>query len=227
MVVGAVLAWLGLQVRPRPLAEPDLQPAEPETVELPRDLPRPVGRFYRRLYGDRVPVVDTAVISGRGHMRLGGIPFPVRFRFAHDTGQSYRHYIEVTIYGLRLLSVDEHFLDGTGRLELPLGVSEGPNVDQGANLAQWAEAIWMPAVWVTDPQVRWEPVDDQTALLVVPFGESEETFVVRFDPATDMVRILESMRYKGVDDDTKTLWINEALGWAETAGRTPLPATPR
>lgn len=52
------------------------------------------------------------------------------------------------------MKVNEHLLDGSGRLELPFGVREGPKVDQGANLALWAEAVWMPSVWITDPQVR-------------------------------------------------------------------------
>lgn len=160
-------------------------------------------------------MIETAVISGRGRMRIAGITFPVRFRFVHDAGQDYPHHIQTTIFGVRLLTVNEFFRDGTARLELPVGVSEGAHIDQGANLALWAEAIWMPSVWITDPQVRWEPVDDQSARLTVPFANQEETFIVRFDPVTNMLRLLASMRYKGADSGTKTLWINEVLEWVD------------
>jgi hypothetical protein len=59
--------------------------------------------------------------------------------------------------------------------------------------------------------VRWEPLDEQTAVLIVLLGEQEQRFVARFDPETGILHFLESMRYKGKDSERKTLWINEAL----------------
>ena len=61
-------------------------------------------------------------------------------------------------------------------------------------------------------------MNEETALLVVPFGEEEQRFIARFDPATGMLHILESMRYKGTDSEHKTLWINEALQWGVVDG---------
>lgn len=220
VVLLGLLGWLGLRVPANPLPEVALAPAEPQRVAMPDDLPAPVERFYEELYGERLPVIDSAVITGRGTMRIAGVTLPVRFRFAHTTGDGYRHHIETTIFGLRLLTVRETYLDGTARLELPFGISQGSNVDQGANLALWAEAVWTPAAWATDPRVRWEAVSDDTALLVVPAGDAEETFVARFDPRTGMLRLLESMRFKGQDDDHKTLWLNEVVSWGEVDGRT-------
>ena len=76
------LGWLGLQVQPRPF--PAYPPAgTPETVPLPAGLPAPVERFYRQTYGGRVPVITSAVITGRATLRPvpGGPAFPARFRF--------------------------------------------------------------------------------------------------------------------------------------------------
>jgi hypothetical protein len=66
-------------------------------------------------------------------------------------------------------------------------------------------------------------VDDATALVAVPFGQDQERFVVRFDPATGRLWLMEALRYKGATG-VKTLWINEARGWT-TRGGQPLPAT--
>jgi hypothetical protein len=214
-VTGGILAallglgWMGLQIRPAPFPAIGQPSAPLESVPLPADLPAPVARFYRQAYGEQVPVIRTAVITGRGTLRLSGLTLPVRFRFTHDAGQSYRHYIEATFFGLPLLKVNEYYVNDQERMVFPWGVQDNnPKLDQGGNLGMWAELLhWLPASLLTDPRVRWEPVDDETALLVVPFKERQERFVVRFDPSSGQIRYWEVMRYKNGSGD-KTLWVN-------------------
>jgi hypothetical protein len=221
-VLGSVvlLIWLGLRIKPARLPAFAQQSGKSGTAPLPPDLPAPVEHFFRRLYGDSVPVIHSLVVTGRAKLRIMGIRFPARFRFTHLAGQGYRHYIEATLFGFPIFKVNEHYLGGKSRLELPFGVEEGPQVDQAANLGLWAETLWMPSIYITDGRVRWDPIDDETALLTVPFGEGEQRFVARFDPETGMLCILESMRYKGADSEGKTLWINEALEWSTVDGNT-------
>lgn len=218
-----LLGWLGFKVNPAPFPNIQGAAAAPQTIPLPSGLPAPVERFYRLTYGDRIPVITSAVITGRATMRPipGGPTLPARFRFIHEAGRNYRHYIEATWFGLRVLTVNESYLDGVSRIELPWQKSEGnPQTAQAANLGLWAETTAMPAVFLTDPRVRWQGVDDSAALLIVPFEQADETFVVRFDPATGRPALLESMRFKGETDTHKTLWSNELLGWARFGGVT-------
>ncbi len=64
------------------------------TIPLPDGLPGPVDRFYREVYGDEIPVIDTAVIQGRSVIKpFMNIPIPARFVFVHNAA-GYRHYFE-------------------------------------------------------------------------------------------------------------------------------------
>ncbi len=115
IIVGLfLLGCLGLKIKPASFASV-LQP-QPElpTAPLPAGLPAPVERFFRLKYGEAVPMIKTAVASGRGWMRLFGIKIPMRWRFTHLAGQDYRHYFELTWYGLplnRLTEVQISLLD--------------------------------------------------------------------------------------------------------------------
>ncbi|MFO7942076.1 MAG: DUF6544 family protein [Bacillota bacterium] len=210
----------GMRVRPSPFPPPESEMSGIARTSLPEDLPAPVARFYSKIYGERVPELDSAVISGTAKLRVAGIPLRARFRFIHSAGRDYRHYIEATIFGFPTLEIDERYVDGRGVMDLPFGKIEGePNIDQAANLGLWAEsAAWLPALLVTDPRVRWEEVDEVTAVLVVPFGEESERLVARFHPETGLLHMLESMRYREAGDTDRTLWINEVLEWAEVDG---------
>lgn len=229
LIIGVVLlgfGWLGLRIRPKPFAAYLNQTPELPTVPIPADLPAPVARYYRQLYGEEAPVITSVVVSGRATIRPFGFALPARFRFVHEAGQGYRHYIEATWFGIPIMKVNEWYLDRHGRLELPIiGVVEGPKTNQGANLGLWAESTYMPAVWLTDPRVRWEAVDEDTAVLFVPFGEEEQQFVVRFHPATGGLVLMEAMRYRDEAGD-KILWLAATVpGETIEAGGAILEAT--
>jgi hypothetical protein len=219
LVILVALFLVGIHVKPRPFPPfPRSATSILNTIPLPDGLPEPVERFYQLIYGENIPVIDSAVVSGRLHLRIMSITFPGRFRFVHETGKGYRHYIETTFLGFPIMKVNEFYLNGKGRLELPIGISEGPEIDQGGNLGMWAESTFFPAIWLTDPRVRWEPLDQDSAVLVVPFREKEERFIVRFDPQTGYLKLMEAMRYKSSGDKHKVLWLAETLKWGSVDG---------
>jgi hypothetical protein len=226
---GAVAAAVraGTAVEPAPF--PDYpEPSGPPAghVDLPDGLPAPVRRWLRGTYGDRVPVIRSVVVTGRARIKPFGFWLPARFRFVHDCGHGYRHYIEATLFGRPALAVDERYIDGRARMEVPVvGTDEGPQVDQAANLGMWAElAAAAPSVLVTDPRVRWHGLDEHTAQLDVPLGESQQDgYIVRFDPSTGALRSLEAWRHRSSREQGKVLWI-AAQEPGPTVGPLRLPA---
>lgn len=218
LVLVGFVVWLGLNIAPRPFSLPQLAGFARDAKPLPGGLPVPVGRFYRQTYGESVPVIDTVAVAGRGRIRPFGVWLPTRFVMVHNTGRDYRHYFEATFFGVPFLKVNEGYVDGKSFFESPMGTyHDDPNTNQGANLALWAEGGWFPALWVTDARVRWQAVDDRTAILFVPYLDGEESFVVRFNPQTGKVDLMEAMRFKQPGDVNKVLWLTNELATKQGA----------
>jgi hypothetical protein len=210
LLVIVLLGWLGLKIKPAPFSpHPETAP-QLKTIPLPAGLPAPVERFYKTAYGDEIPVIETAVIKGRAVIAPFGVKLLARFLFVHNVGKDYRHYFEATWFGLPIMKVNERFVDGKSLFEPPMGptIVDDASTNQAANLAVWAEAAWFPSIWITDPRVRWEALDDNTALLFVPFEGKEENFVMRFNPETGLLDSMEAMRYRDPGPEArKVLWI--------------------
>jgi hypothetical protein len=204
------LGWLGFQIRPKPFPPFPVENRNSKTIPLPEGLPMPVERFYKNVYGGEIPVIETVVILGRGVLKpFMNIPLPARFVFVHNAGKDYRHYFEATMFGIPILKVNEGYIDRKSFFDSPMAkYTDDPNSNQGANLTLWAEAIWFPSVWLTDTRTHWEPVDENTALLYVPFEDGKENFLVRFNPNTGLIDAMESMRFREIgEQQPKTLWI--------------------
>ncbi len=215
-----ILIWVGFVIKPSPFPAYPETGGEIKTIPLPAGLPKPVERYYRVVYGDQIPVIKSAVMTGRATMRpVGPFFLPARFRFTHTAGQNYRHYIEVTFFNIPIMKVNERYVDGKARMELPFGTDEGDKLDQAANLGLWAETAWFPSVFLTTPGVKWEPVDENTALLVVPFNDSTDSFIVRFNPETGFPDWFESMRYHDSKSTAKVLWLNHTEDVQEKDGK--------
>ncbi|HEY3475215.1 MAG TPA: DUF6544 family protein [Anaerolineales bacterium] len=205
-----LLGWLGLKIKPAPFSPYPEKAPQLKTIPLPAGLPAPVERFYKTVYGDEIPIIETAVFKGRAFIAPFGVKLPARFLFVHNAGRDYRHYFEATWFGVPVMKVNERYLDGKSLFELPVGapIVDDASTNQAANLAVWAEAAWFPSIWITDTRVRWEPVDENTALLFVPFGDKEEDFVMRFNPETGLLDSMEAMRYRDSGPEAKKiLWI--------------------
>lgn len=221
LVVLVALAWLGLQVPAAAWPTAALPPA-PATVSIPAGLPAPVERYARAVYGDELPVIDTAVVYGRARLAPTGMYLPSRFRFYYDRASaSHYHHIEVLWYRLPLLRIHERNREGVGILDLgPLGrVEDAPNTNIAGQQGFWAEVLaWVPAMALNDSRITWEAVDDNTARAILPGLGERFAFTVRFDAETGLLTELEAARYQSEDGNTLTRWTNRTVAWADLNG---------
>ncbi len=216
----SLLIWLGTKILPKPFVPYTGESAEiEETMPIPKDLPEPVDRFYRKIYGEQIPVFDSFILTGRGRLRFKGVTLPTRLRFIHQAGQGYRHYIETTFWGFPIMQVNETFLNWHSRLALPFGVVEDePQVDEAANLGLWSETMMFPGVYLSTTGVRWEAIDGETAHLIVPFKDKEDVFTVFFNAETGLIDKMEALRWRNAGDAQKTRWQAQAKEWGQVLG---------
>jgi len=219
IVLISLLAWIGGKQEPKPFDPIQGESKDLGTFTIPGDLPKPVEKFYKKLYGDEIPVINSFILTGRGHIRFQGITLPARLRFTHDAGKGYRHYIETTLWGYPIMKVNEHFLNQKSRLALPFGVVENePQVDEAANLGMWSETMMFPGVFLSTEGVRWEPIDETSAKLIVPFDGEQDEFSVFFNPQTSLINKMETLRWKNAGDKEKMPWEAQVKEWGEIKG---------
>jgi hypothetical protein len=218
LIALAALIAIGFRIKPKTAPPADLGPPHDlGTVPLPPDLPAPVRRHHEAVFGERVPVIRTAVVWGAPRFRLG----PLWARLPNVTyyapGQHYRE-MEIRWFGIPVIRGHEYHRDGKAAMHIGGRVIDGPSVDQGGCLGSWGEELLViPSVFVTAPGVRWEPIDEAAARLIVPCGAGEERFTVAFDPDTGLMSGAAAMRYRGQETE-KTLWTLEFAGWQEVDG---------
>jgi hypothetical protein len=225
----AVIVWLGTRIKPPRFKSPNWRSRDLGSTHLPADLPVPVARYARAVFGDTVPLVESAVLIGRAELTFNGITFKGRFKFYHRAGLAYYHSIELTWFGLPVIKVHERYMDGQAILNIPgARIENDEKTNLSANPGLWAESIWLPSIWFTDDRVQWIAVDDTTAKLIVPDAADEEQFTLTFDPGTGLLKEMKTLRYQESDDPARHRWTNTAIEWGEKNGiRIPVLASTR
>jgi hypothetical protein len=215
---GAALAAAGA-LRKAATTLPEAYPPFPGTGEdlrsepVPEGLPAPVSRYLKVVVGPRVPVQDSAVLSGRMRMRIKGVTLPGRWRFVHVVGTGYRHHMELTVLGRTVMTGREWYLDGHAELDLPVGsVSGEPTVDAAASISMWAEYLWLPSVLAHGD---WQAIDDRYARLMLPGGDA---LLAEFNPDSGLIRQLEAMRWRDAGDPGPLRWVTGVQAWTRTGG---------
>lgn len=214
--------WLGLQVKAKRFPTVVLG-TTPRMIPLPPDLPPPVLRFARAVFGDSLPEVQSAMVLGRARLAPTGMPMPTRFRFYYDAARSsYYHDIQVTWFTLPFMRINERNLEGHTILDLGLlgRVEDAPRTNRAAIQGYWAEVLaFVPSIGLTDRRVRWTSVDATTARLYLPGLDDDEAFTVRFDAETGLMTDIDTIRYQAESSSERGRWHNRIVEWDRVDGQ--------
>ncbi|HEX9013882.1 MAG TPA: DUF6544 family protein [Anaerolineaceae bacterium] len=203
---------LGFLIVPRPFrAHPAPSQAGEPAPFLP-ELPAPVRAHFAETIGENPQRIQTAVIWGRGRACIRGVWVPLRFKGWYRPGEAFYRRIEVTWFMRPVLRGSESYLEERGSYALGGRPERGERTDESELLELWTSAIWFPSYYVHDPRARWEPVDEVTARLVVPFGAGSETVLAHFDPLSRRMTHLTTRRYSS-DAPEKEPWRVDLLAW--------------
>lgn len=180
--------------------------------EVRDGLPAPVARFLEVAYPQGIPKVSPTSIETRGRFRRRPLPWlPVRIRIFLRPGIARVSDLHVRLGPVTVLKVLDAYVDGRGITQVLNSADTGPKIDQGSLHPVLAETLFFPGAWSLVPGLRWEPINDRSAHLVVPYQDDEEVATVRFDPATGMPSSYEVPRYKA--QGPKVDWKIEMRHW--------------
>lgn len=174
--------------------------------------PRPVARYLEIAYPDGVPEVDTVVMQCSGRFRRRPLPWiPMRDTISLRPGVDRVSDMTVVLGPLTVMEVLDAYVDGHGITRFLRTADVGNEIDQGSLHPMLCEALMFPSSWSRIAGLEWEPIDDRTARLLVPFRDGTEIATVGFDRATGFPSTYEVPRFKA--KGAKVDWRIDMADW--------------
>lgn len=185
----------GLEAARRAPAVTRFDPAELE------GLPAPVQRYFRNALTAGQPIVTAATIEQSGRFNMGEAqdswkPFTSRQRIVTARPGFVWNARIAFVPGLAV-RVHDAYVAGAGRLHAAVAglltvadLKDTPDLAEGELMRFFAEAAWVPTALLPSQGVRWEVVDERSALATLADGAVSVTLTFGFaaDGSMDSVR---------------------------------------
>jgi hypothetical protein len=220
LAAAAGIGWLGLQVRPLNFPAPSSSGPLDETLPVPQDLPAPILQHFRGSFGEHVPNTQTAVIWGHARIKRAGLWIPARYQAYHQAGKAFYQAVQLTWFGQPIITGHTALLNDQGELFTRglLNLDErSSEATQSQVLALWAGSLFTPSILLGGTSARWLPRDEDSARLMVPYGDGEETLVWRVDPKTGWVTQVKALRQR-LGSPHKVPWRVDYSAWTAYSG---------
>lgn len=207
------IGWLGFLIQPKNF-DIDEKVFIKETENIDLEIPDKLQRYADKVFMDNIAEIQTSVIWGKAKINVKGVWMPARFVTYYIPKEGFFRYIEVTWFGIPIINGYDLYYDNAAEFCIAGKKETGEKIEQGQNLALWAETMWSPTAYFTDNRLTWENKDSDLLELEIPYKESNDIIEISIDPDTGLLNTMEAMRYKGQNPD-KVLWHIELLEWDE------------
>jgi hypothetical protein len=190
-------------------------------------LPAPVRRYLEVTRAEGKPRPRFAIVRQRGGLRTAAdkpwMPFESEQVYSMEPPGFLWLARAKIAPGVHMLARDK-FVDMRGNMRVTLeglvtvadGV--GPEMDQGAALRFWGEALAFPEL-VRSPYVRWEAMTETQARVRIEQGELKLEAVIEYNEQGLPVA-MHAQRYRDVNGQgVLTPWTGHSREWRELDGR--------
>ncbi len=186
------------------------------TYEQIKTLPTPVQRYFRYSLAENQPYIDSVRLKHGGLFRLKENWMPI-------TGEEYftTQNPGFVWYGnVRLFSAKDSYYEGKGNLKVKLLSLikivdvEGKEVDQGELLRWLGEAVWYPTVLLPSENLKWVPIDDNSAKAILTDRNISVEGIFYFNEKGQMIQF-KTKRYM---DKSLENWTGYYRDYKEVGG---------
>jgi hypothetical protein len=187
-------------------------------------LPGPVQRWLRWAQVIGKPHASTVRLEQEGRFRLQEgqrwMPFTATQVYTVDP-PGFVWTVEMQMVPLITIRGYDQYEQGTGRIEMsihgliPVASGAGGDLNQGAALRYLNEIMWFPTAALSQ-HIRWEPIDDTSALAVLTYGGESVNATFFFD-AEGRITNMTANRF---NDDRNAMypWWTPISGYGSFAG---------
>jgi hypothetical protein len=156
-----------------------------------QDAPAPVQRYFSSVLKEGQRPIAGVQLTQEGQLRLkpgsdGWRPFQAS-QVCTTCPPGFDWAARVQMAPGMPAFVNDTYVTGRGSLRatvfgwITVARAEGtPEMAQGELLRYLAEAVWFPTALLPSPHVRWEPIDDSEARVILRDGMNEASLDVRF-----------------------------------------------
>lgn len=212
LIVVIFFGWLGFQFQPKSFSVSSEIIKTTEYQQLPDNLPSQVYKHFRKVFEDKVPIVESSIVWGKAKMNISGIWAPARFIAYYIPEEGFYRYMEVTWYGIPVFKGYDLYTEEKAEFCMVGKVETGDKIVQGQNLALWGEAVWSPSFFITDNRLKWKEVDKDNVNLSIPYEDNYQNLTIDFNSESGLIKTIEAMRYRGQSEE-KFLWRIDCLEW--------------